>query len=340
MKFEKVWESKLAGVREGGARSPLILGNLVIFSFYFKSGGSNGSKIIALDLSTKKVIWEQELEHIITPLTVIPSSTNLLLVLMNGTVLSVDSASGHINWSRKVDLVHCNLWSPVHITAGFALIPETAGNSRHIYCLDVLTGNTIWSWDAGDSIKNTLAIGNQFFIVGNQLITALDIATGSVVKRQNHNGITVYNKIFAFNNNLILINTENSQLLLDAGSLDLISEMSNPDKVKLVSVLETETGLLSISSTGVIFRPEFKDNLNLVDLVHLSPSSPIHHALIIDSGHLLVIGQKFVSVLNSVSGESVCSKSFDDMDIKAGIFKHQVYISGSNGSMFEFNLVT
>ena len=138
------WTFRLPDERRVGARRPAVADGVAYVAFMYEKRGFWSSTLFALDLDTGSKRWSRTIEHV-------------------GS--EAIAADGVVYWSgsdgsvRALDLHGRTLWESPHADASLGVpisgesdrlfVAEISGGAAHTWCLDRVTGRTLWRFANG-----------------------------------------------------------------------------------------------------------------------------------------------------------------------------------------------
>jgi len=269
--------------------------------------------LCALDMNTGAALWKTELAVVGSTPAV---NGDILVVATNKGISAVDTRTGDILWMYDIKklgghlkgILEYFISSPV-ITKGnilvgtginvFSLEPEP--EFSRLVCLDVQSGDLVWSKESWNSVISSPAIQNDVVYFTSELLEAVDIESGQEKWYYHPPGW---------------------QLMSDPTIAEGIIAFSNPDGVKAVSAhsgdLLWKTDLESGTSALAICGKR---------LMGSTPTSLI--CLDIDTGSIL--WEKFL-------WEEI-NLPIDPHYSSPAIARDRVYVGSRNGSVYCVDLV-
>jgi len=135
--------------------SPVVADNKVFV-------GSMDGHIYALDLSGK-LLWKFKTETSVEASPIVIKKT-VVAGSQSGVVYALDHRSGELKWSFRTQgqIVGSANW----FTDGLGLRVLVASHDFNLYCLDLESGNLIWTCETGNYLNGTPATDNRRVVIG------------------------------------------------------------------------------------------------------------------------------------------------------------------------------
>jgi outer membrane protein assembly factor BamB len=247
----EIWDYK---IDSSSQTSPLAVVNGVV---YF---GSDENKVYALDASSGILLWNATIANIGRSS---PAVVNNVVYIggyniddRNGMLYALNAANGDIIWNVTIG---SNIaWSSPVITNGVVYV----GSFDGMYALDAVTGEKIWSNNAGDFHPGPpVANGVVYAMTSGANLYAFDVVNGTKIWNYSSGNVwgvspvavrndMVYASYGAWPSQLYALNVKNGAKLW---SLPLGNRISPPKIVDNVVCLSSDTSLLALNAdTGRI----------------------------------------------------------------------------------------
>jgi outer membrane protein assembly factor BamB len=133
--------------------------------------GTLGSKIMALDAASGKMLWQTPAKGWVWADPLIAGDL-VIFSDLEGNIYALDAASGSIKWQIQPDLSANRAITAAPVVANDTLY--VASQAGIIYAVDLATGNTKWNKTIGGKIYSNLALsGDKILIAPMEFTSAL-----------------------------------------------------------------------------------------------------------------------------------------------------------------------
>ena len=166
-----------AGTPSGGSSTPA-------------QGGAFDSRLVAIDLTTRKPFWDPvQLDRVSRTGVTIDGGT-AFLGDNSGKIYAVDLATGHVRWTQKADGY---VYTPLAASAGkvFATVQGGASGTASLVAMNQSDGSVAWRVaQRGENFVTAPAVGGGAVVAGFALVTSGGVSSTVVRAIDAASGVT------------------------------------------------------------------------------------------------------------------------------------------------------
>lgn len=233
--------------------SPLVQGKYV-FSATMDDTGSGKAKIVAMEKSSGKILWEYGTKNSIKQK--LRYSEGLVLATdVGGCVYAIEESSGKLVWKKELSGGRL----PSYVTAGAVKDGVYfSGMGNYLSAIRVKDGELIWQngdWNGGEALPGEMLTTAEHLVTGanwNALFVH-DIKTGKLIWKKSEDGLRFRSGGASVDENGLFVAGLNSLFLLDERTGNVLTQKKYEEDLKVMAspLLTDDQLILPTSLNGV-----------------------------------------------------------------------------------------
>lgn len=252
-----VWAFRLADERSVRARTPVIVNDRLYAVFTYQRADFFESLLLCFDLASGAEIWRASIDHVLSE-PVLDRAGQIFVSSFGGQALAFDP-SGRALWRGPE--TGRNLWKPTILSSDRLVVPEIAGGSRYIWCLDAGTGQEVWRYETGGHTRAVVASDDLLVQITNisgddpakptNLLTALRIGDGALVWSAL---LSHYPGSLALVGDRVVVGARGAVLAFDLATGRALAEMRTADEAGFGPLLSLDADAFALADTENTLR--------------------------------------------------------------------------------------